>query len=60
MTKIQISCHDEKTFVAEVAEFNAETLAEKINNHQITVLAIGDTIISKNIIKTIVPVVEEA
>lgn len=59
MTKIEILCHDDKVIVADVANYNAEDLAEKINSHQIQVLAVGETIINKNIIKTIKPIEEQ-
>jgi len=55
---IQISLADGTTINAFVENYSAVELAEKINNHQLVVVTIGDIIFNKNMIKTIIPVQE--
>ena len=55
---IQINLGDGTTINAFVENYNAAELAEKINNHQLVVVTIGDIIFNKNMIKTIIPVQE--
>lgn len=53
---IQISLGDGTTITAHIENYNAAELAEQINNPKLTVIAIGDIIFNKNMVKTVIPV----
>lgn len=53
---IQISLADGTTITAHIENYNTIELAEQINNQKLTVIAIGDIIFNKNMVKTIVPI----
>lgn len=57
-TKIQISFNDGTVFNADIVDYNAVDLAAKMNDQRIFVIQIGDAIISKGIIRLIMPVQE--
>ncbi|MGM7635626.1 hypothetical protein [Bacillus sp. Hm123] len=53
---IQIFLNDGSTMKAFVKDYNAGEFAVKMNDHRILMVAIGDVILNKNMIKLITPV----
>jgi hypothetical protein len=56
MTAIQVFLHDGNTIVASVNSYNAEELANKMNDQKILMINVGDMVVNKNVVKYITPV----
>lgn len=53
---VQIILHDNTTITAEIVDYNAADLAEKLNDQKILMVAIGNIIVNKQSVKLIAPV----
>lgn len=53
MTKIEISTHSGDVDIVEIEEYDAEQMANEINNNEKLVISIGDNIYSRIDIKKI-------
>jgi hypothetical protein len=53
---VQIILHDNTTITAELAEYDAATLAEKMNDPKLLMIAVGNVIVNKQAVKLITPV----
>lgn len=56
MIKIEVTLHDAEKRIVEVEEYNAKTFEKIINDNSIFVVAIGDFVFNKNMIRIIEPV----
>jgi hypothetical protein len=56
MMTVQLFLHDGTSITAEMADYNAATLAEKLNDPKLMMIAIGNVIVNKQAIKLIAPV----
>ena len=56
---VQIILHDNTTITAEIADYNAADLAEKLNDQKILMIAIGNIIVNKQSVKLIAPVQQQ-
>lgn len=52
---VQIFLHDGSVITADINDYNASVLADKLNDQKLLVIAIGNIIINKQIIKMIAP-----
>ncbi|MBW3113015.1 hypothetical protein KYJ26_14290 [Bacillus sp. MCCB 382] len=52
---ISINFHDNGTITADFTDYNAESLAQKLNDPQITMITVGNVVINKGNIKSILP-----
>lgn len=55
--KIKITLNNSKELIVDVPNYNASEVTEKMNDAQVTVVNIGDVIISKHSISIIEPYV---
>ena len=53
---VQIILHDNTTITAEITNYDAPTLAEKMNDPKLLMVAVGNIIVNKQSVKLIVPV----
>lgn len=53
---VQIILHDNTTVTAEITNYDAATLAEKMNDPKLLMIAVGNVIINKQSVKLIAPV----
>ena len=53
--KVQIILHDNTMITAEIANYDAAVLAEKINDPKLLMIAVGDVVINKQSVKLIAP-----
>ena len=59
MIELEVTTHDGHDYKVEVEEYDPVTLNDKINDESINTLQIGELIISRLNIKTIIPVRED-
>lgn len=52
---ITIQLHNNTSFSARVADYNAAALAQQLNDPKILMIAIGDVIVNKNTVQLITP-----
>lgn len=52
---VQIFLHDGSVITADINDYNASVLADKLNDQKLLVIAVGNIIINKQIIKMIAP-----
>lgn len=50
-----IETHDNKVYEVEVSTYDAVTLNNELNNHEINTVVIGDIVISRINVKSVVP-----
>lgn len=55
-TTVQISLHDGITINAEITDYNAIDLANKLNDPKVLMVTVGDSIVNKNTVKLITPI----
>lgn len=55
MTTISVVLHENKSYTIEVESFVAEEVANKLNDHSLLMVSIGDLVVNKNSIKLITP-----
>ncbi|SFA45035.1 hypothetical protein SAMN05192569_10692 [Parageobacillus thermantarcticus] len=56
---VQIFLHDGMSFTADIADYNAADLAQKMNDPKIMMIAVGNVIVNKQAIKLIAPVQQQ-
>lgn len=56
MTLLKIKTHSGSEFEAEVQEYNAAEVNEKLNRNDVNTVAFGDIIVSRIDVKSVVPV----
>lgn len=54
----QVILNNGQTITLTNAEFNAEALTQTLNSREITFVNIGNSVVNKNLIGTITPIVE--
>ena len=52
---VQIFLHDGSVITADINDYNASVLADKLNDSKLLVIAVGNIIINKQVIKMIAP-----
>lgn len=52
---VQIFLHDGSVITADINDYNASVLADKLNDQKLLVITVGNIIINKQIIKMIAP-----
>lgn len=52
---VQIFLHDGSVITADINDYNASVLADKLNDQKLLVIAVGNIIINKQVIKMIAP-----
>lgn len=52
---VQIFLHDGSVITADINDYNASVLADKLNDQKLLVISVGNIIINKQIIKMIAP-----
>lgn len=57
--KLRILTHSGQDIMVDVSEFNVQEMEQKINNHELLVIAVGDMIFSRIDIKNIIPIYED-
>ena len=53
---VQIFLHDGSVITADINDYDASVLADKLNDSKLLVIAVGNIIINKQIIKMIAPI----
>ena len=53
---VQIFLHDGSVITADIKDYDASVLADKLNDSKLLVIAVGNIIINKQIIKMIAPI----
>lgn len=56
MIKLKVKTHSGSEFEAEVQEYNAAEVNEKLNRNDVNTVAFGDIIVSRIDVKSVVPV----
>jgi len=56
---VQIILHDNTTITAEITNYDATTLAEKMNDSKLLMIAVGNIIVNKQSVKLIAPVQQQ-
>jgi hypothetical protein len=56
---VQIFLHDGTSISAEIADYNAAALAEKMNDPKLLMIAVGNVVVNKQAIKLIAPVQQQ-
>ena len=51
----QIFLHDGSVITADIKDYNASVLTDKLNDQKLLVITVGDIIINKQVIKMIAP-----
>ncbi|MEK5055860.1 hypothetical protein MHH96_20940 [Niallia sp. FSL K6-0212] len=59
MFKLKITTHSGADYVAEVDEYNPSTINEQLNKNEINTIMLGEIILSRIDVKSVVPIVEE-
>ena len=52
---VQIFLHDGSVITADINDYNASVLADKLNDQKLLVVTVGNIIINKQVIKMIAP-----
>lgn len=52
---VQIFLHDGSVITADINDYNASVLADKLNDPKLLVITVGNIIINKQVIKMIAP-----
>ena len=52
---VQIFLHDGSVITADIKDYNASVLTDKLNDQKLLVITVGDIIINKQVIKMIAP-----
>jgi len=52
---VQIFLHDGSVITADINDYNASVLADKLNDQKLLVITVGNIIINKQVIKMIAP-----
>lgn len=55
MIKIEISTHSGDVDVVEVEDYNADAVAEKLNNNEVQAVVFGDNVYSRIDVKNVKP-----
>jgi len=58
MTKLKINTHSGSQYEAEVANYNAAEINEKLNRNDVNTVAFGDIIVSRIDVKSVAPIEE--
>lgn len=58
MTKLKINTHSGSQYEAEVENYNAAEINEKLNRNDVNTVAFGDIIVSRIDVKSVAPIEE--
>ena len=58
MTKLKINTHSGSQYKAEVTNYNAAEVNEKLNRNDVNTVAFGDIIVSRIDVKSVAPIEE--
>ena len=54
--KVQLTTHDGMDIQVEIEDYNAEEINAKLNSHELNTIVIGDVVISRINVKSILPI----